>query len=75
MLSFENVFQRRSPVRVQIQPSDEDYSNSKTVLRSVMNAHMSMLESGEIVPLADTPPKLERPHPPQRRLSVPRKTL
>jgi hypothetical protein len=67
MLSFENIFQRRSPVRVQIEPSSEDYSNSKTVLRTVMNAHLSMLESGEIVPVLDTPPKVERPEPPRQR--------
>ena len=54
-------------MRVQIEPSSEDYSNSKTVLRTVMNAHLSMLESGEIVPVLDTPPKVERPEPSRQR--------
>lgn len=60
MLSFENIFQRKSPVRVQIEPAEGDYTNSKTVLRSVLNAHMSILESGEIV-TSDKTTNLETP--------------
>jgi hypothetical protein len=40
ILSFENVFQRPSPIRVKIDPSPEDIVNRHTVLRTVLNAHL-----------------------------------
>ena len=48
MLSFENVFQRPSPVRVRVAASPEDFTNKKTVLRSVINGHLQMNEEGDV---------------------------
>ena len=48
MLSFENVFQRPSPVRVRVDASPEDFFNKKTVLRTVINGHLQMNEYGEV---------------------------
>ena len=54
MLSFENVFQRPSPVRVRVDASPEDFVNKKTVLRTVINGHLQMNEDGE-VQMSDLP--------------------
>ncbi len=48
MLSFENVFQRPSPVKVRVDASPDDFTNRKTVLRTVINGHLSMNENGEV---------------------------
>jgi hypothetical protein len=54
MLSFENVFQRPSPVRVRVDASPEDFVNKKTVLRTVINGHLQMNENGD-VQMSDLP--------------------
>jgi hypothetical protein len=54
MLSFENVFQRPSPVRVRVDASPEDFVNKKTVLRTVINGHLQMNEDGD-VQMSDLP--------------------
>lgn len=48
MLSFENVFQRPSPIKVKVDPSPEDLKNKKSVLRSVLNAHLQLMKDGEV---------------------------
>lgn len=49
LLSFENVFNRASPVRIKIEATEDDIANKQTVLRKVLNAHLSLLENGEVV--------------------------
>ncbi len=48
MLSFANVFQRPSPIKVRVDPSPEDLKNKKSVLRSVLNAHLQLMKNGEV---------------------------